>query len=111
MKTVLRYSRTGAAESLAQLRVARYHHACGSYNSDSGHTVLLVVGGKNEFGKFDSTEILEADTAWRLTARLPTARYGLRAATLENYIFISGEKHHKRYLISISTLSISGITM
>ena len=42
----------------------------------------------------DSTEILEASWSqgtWRLTAPLPSAREGLRAAVLDNNIFIFGE--------------------
>ena len=59
--------------------------------------VLVVTGGVNNnfdniFTNLDSTEILE-DMAgtWRLTAPLPSARYGLRAASVENNIFVFGE--------------------
>ena len=58
--------------------------------------VLLVTGGIN-FMKFnddllDSTEVLEDPAGtWRLTAPLSSARYGLRAASVENYIFVFGE--------------------
>ena len=58
--------------------------------------VLLVTGGHQYYSRtfiyLDSTEVLE-DMAgtWRLTAPLPSARYGLRAASVENYIFVFGE--------------------
>ena len=61
--------------------------------------VLLVTGGWKYSGNLqrrdiymDSTEVLE-DMAgtWRLTAPLPSARWGLRAASLENTIFVFGE--------------------
>ena len=43
-------------------------------------------------GWLDSTEVLEAaGLTWRLTAPLPSARYGLRAASVENSIFVFGE--------------------
>ena len=57
--------------------------------------VLLVTGGKQGSGDssspLDSTEILETNT-WRISAPLPSARYGLRAASLGNTIFLFGEK-------------------
>ena len=57
--------------------------------------VLLVTGGTQYSGRYislDSTEVLE-DMAgtWRLTAPLPSARSGLSAASVENYIFVFGE--------------------
>ena len=59
--------------------------------------VLLVTGGQQysrESSEFlASTEVLEDIMAgtWRLTAPLPSARNGLRAASVENYIFVFGE--------------------
>ena len=89
--------------------------------------VLLVTGGKQYSGRviyLDSTEVLE-DMAgtWRLTAPLPSARYGLRAASVENNIFVFGENilyyidmEHLIYLImfimtiySQEVLTITGI--
>ena len=57
--------------------------------------VLLVTGGLQYSGGYiylDSTEVLE-DMAgtWRLTAPLPSARSDLRAAVLDNNIFVFGE--------------------
>ena len=51
-----------------------------------------MTGGGYSNGMLDSTEVLE-DMAgtWRLTASLPSARRGLRAASLENNIFVFGE--------------------
>ena len=39
VKTVISYSRTGEAETLPQLNVARAHHACGAFRNDNGTTV------------------------------------------------------------------------
>ena len=55
--------------------------------------VLMVTGGQQFSGEssipLDSTEILETNT-WRISAPLPSARYGLRAASLGNTIFLFG---------------------
>ena len=55
--------------------------------------VLLVTGGHNgNDGRLDSTEILEVNSrTWRLTAPLPSARSRLKAAVLDNNIFVFGE--------------------
>ena len=56
--------------------------------------VLLVTGGWQYSGEWiylDSTEVLK-DIAWRMTAPLPSARRGLRAASVENNIFIFGSQ-------------------
>ena len=54
--------------------------------------VLLVTGGWNADSDYlDSTEILEDNTdTWKMTAPLPSARYGLRAASVEHTIFVFG---------------------
>ena len=54
--------------------------------------VLLVTGGYNHNdGYLASTEVMEAGGTWRLTVPLPSARYGLRAAVVNNNIFVFGE--------------------
>ena len=58
--------------------------------------VLLVTGGRQVSGrryiKLDSTEVLENTFGtWRLTSPLPSARGGLRAASVENNIFLFGD--------------------
>ena len=61
--------------------------------------VLLVTGGAHYPGRkyitLDSTEVLE-DMAgtWRLTAPLPSFRWGLRAASVENTILLFGEREY-----------------
>ena len=107
-----RYSKRGETETLAQLNVARYNHACSSYLNDEGDhvrlilnisqyiisliKVLLVTGGRQDSDDddifFDSTEVL-SDLAgtWRLTGSLPSARSWLSAASVDNNIFVFGE--------------------
>merc|ERR1712038_1804198 len=57
--------------------------------------VLLVTGGWQYSGVWihlDSTEVLEDIMAgtWRMTAPLPSTRYGLSAASVQNNIFVFG---------------------
>ena len=47
-----------------------------------------------------STEVLEAGGAWRQTGPLPSARSGLRAAVLNNNIFVFGDNIF-RYVILV----------
>ena len=69
--------------------------------------MLLVAGGWNgNDDNLDSTEVLE-DMAgtWRLTAPLPSGRWGLAAASVENSIFVFGE--NILYYITIEHLIAS----
>ena len=53
--------------------------------------VLLVTGGFVGNAKYlDSTEILE-EKKWTITAPLPSARYDLRAASIDNKILVFGK--------------------
>ena len=62
-------------------------------STDCTMQVLLVTGGSRDNRDLDSTEILEAavSSAWRLAGPLPSARRGLRAASLSNRILVTGE--------------------
>jgi len=42
LKKVTSYTRTGETETLSQLNVARYQHACGSYLNDQGAMVRFI---------------------------------------------------------------------
>ena len=54
--------------------------------------VLLVTGGwDSNYNDLDSTELLlPSATSWTYSAALPSARYGLRGATLDNKVVIAG---------------------
>ena len=48
----------------------------------------MVTGG----GELDSTELYDPSTGhWRMSGALPSARYGLRAATVDNRVLVFGE--------------------
>ena len=54
---------------------------------------ILVTGGYNALingGYIDSTEIFGIAKNWRLSAALPSARYGMKATALDNNIFLFG---------------------
>ena len=91
-----------------RLEEERYYHQCGSYQTDGGDEVrlvlnidkywiivmqvLLVTGGINtNDGYLASTEVMKTGGTWRLTAPLPSARNELRAAVVNNNIFVFGE--------------------
>jgi len=93
LKTVTRYNRTGYSQTLPKLQVGRSEHGCGKFVNSEGVTVLMVTGGANYRGierfYLDSTEILQEDS-WTFSTPLPSARYGLRAASLSDRIFVFG---------------------
>ena len=54
--------------------------------------VVLVTGGWNEeAGYLYSTDMMVDFKAWRPAANLPSARGGLRAASLDNKVFLFGQ--------------------
>ena len=54
--------------------------------------VLLVTGGYDGEAPLASTELLlEAAGAWTEAGPLPSARYGLRAASLASTVVVTGE--------------------
>merc|ERR1719507_524340 len=94
LSTVAKYSRSGLVEYLPSLNTRRHSHACSSFISDSGETVLLVTGGGHvPVTMLDSTEILVTPGgSWRTltTARLPSPRFGLRAGIANNVVYVFG---------------------
>jgi len=97
LNTVAKYSQSGLVDYLPSLNTRRNLHACSSFISDSGETVLMVTGGVRYPGgtriRLDSTEILVSPgRSWRTltTARLPSPRNGLRAGTANNVVLLFG---------------------
>ena len=55
----------------------------------------IVAGGYTGSDRLSSTEVLvETGSAWTLTGELPTPRYGLRGANIENKIVMTGNCTH-----------------
>ena len=55
--------------------------------------MYLVSGGRTGSADYlSSTELLmESASAWVLTGELPSPRYGLRGANIDNRIFMTGK--------------------
>ena len=91
---------------LPRLLQGRRGHGCSYYNKDDGTKVsisinyspiiifqtYLVSGGYTGSASLSSTELLvETASAWVLTGELPSPRYGLRGANIDNRIFMTGK--------------------
>jgi len=97
--TVTQYNETGFVKDWSsRLNQARRYHACSKFVDESGKTALLVTGGRTGRNSLSSTEIYSESTSrWSYVASLPSGRYGISAATLDNFVFVFGK-------IIISTL-------
>jgi len=91
LNSVVRYNSQGESEVLPSLTVRRYSHACTSYLNGDGKRIILVTGGYNTGAEYpDSTELMVDFKPWRPAANLPFPRFGLRAASLDNKVFLFG---------------------
>ena len=103
---VSEYSETGFTRDLPQLLQGRYNHGCSYFENEEGTKVdidsnscgviifqtFLVTGGYTYAdGSLSSTELLvETSAAWILTGELPTPRYGLRGANIDQRVLMTG---------------------
>ena len=94
-------------KDLPQLLQGRSLHGCTYYDNNEGTKVnieydyygivshgqtFLVTGGWNGTDYLSSTELLkENSTTWVLTGELPNPRYGLRLATVDNRVLLTGK--------------------
>merc|ERR1719237_675301 len=90
----------GTETALTPLGQPRLAHACGVYQDADGQQVLIITGGAD--GSYlptyhSSTEVAiysggGSQLEWREveTGRLPTPRPELRAAVIENHIYVTG---------------------
>ena len=105
------YGEAGFIRYLPDLNQGRSDHGCSHYedgegrkvNIDINYSPLIIVqtyivsGGYPGSGSDDlsSTEVLvETGSAWTLTGELPSPRYGLRGANIENKIVMTGNCTH-----------------
>ena len=88
-----RYNTEGWVEYLPQLKEGRRQHGCASYVDEQQSQVLLVTGGLNiSLEEIDTTEILSLGSQeWIHVGRLPAAVQGIRAVTIGNVVYASGE--------------------
>merc|ERR1711988_941271 len=90
LNSVVRYNSQGESEVLPSLTVRRKSHACASYLNGDGKRVVLVSGGVTSAAYLDSTELMVDFKPWRPAANLPSPRFGHRAASLYNKVFLFG---------------------
>ena len=105
---VSEYSETGFTRDLPQLLQGRFDHGCSYFENEEGTKVdidsnscgviifqtFLVTGGwDSSYNDLSSTELLvETSAAWILTGELPTPRYGLRGANIDQRVLMTGNK-------------------
>jgi len=93
---VVQYGSEGHIGDLPRFNNRRYSHGCGSFVNDEGNLVYLVAGGKNGgngqmIGFEKTTEmIVTGETSWTIVGDLPSPRAGLRGASVDNNIFMTG---------------------
>jgi len=92
---VTEYSEAGFSRDLPSLQQGRYQHGCSYYDNSDGTKTLLVSGGFGHvpgWGYRSSTELLVGTaSAWVFTTgELPSPRWGLRGANIDNKILMTG---------------------
>jgi len=91
-KRVSRYDETDWVEDLPSLLAVRVWHGCALYTTDTGNKVYLVIGGSAGGNNYLSTteQLTLGDKRWRQGTALPRPLNRLRAARLDNIIYITG---------------------
>jgi len=96
---VTEYQLTAGTETnLTSLGQPRFFHACGVYQDAEDQQVLLVtVGLDADHNDLSSTEVAVytagvSQLEWREveSGKLPSQRYGLRAAMVDNVLYVTG---------------------
>ena len=90
---VSRYDSLGWVESLPRMMQFRNWHGCGSYQADSGETILLVAGGwdMTQLSFLSSVETLTLGASvWNFAPALPREMSNIGAASLDNKVFMVG---------------------
>ena len=104
---VSEYSESGFTRDLPQLQQGRLQHGCSYFENEEGTKVdidsnscgviifqtLLVTGGCTDSDWLSSTELLGKNSAkWIYSGELPTPRYGLRGANIDQRVIMTGNK-------------------
>jgi len=94
---VSEYNEAGWVSRLPSLLQGRRDHGCSYYNNADGTKTFLVSGGYSGHARLSSTELLlETASTWVLTGELPSPRYGLRGANIDNKILMTGGGYYDR---------------
>ena len=110
LTTVSQYNEAGWEKDLPTLQTGRYDHGCAYFNNDAGSKVcsininyyplitfqtMLVTGGYGASDRLSSTELMVGTaSAWVFTGELPSPLYGLRGATIDNMVFMTGNSNY-----------------
>ena len=111
LTTVSQYNEAGWEKDLPSLQAGRQDHGCAYFNNTAGSRVgniniiyypliifqtILVTGGYfGSYNSLSSTELLVGTaSAWVFTGELPSLRWGLRGAEIDNKIFMTGNKNY-----------------
>ena len=108
---VSEYSESGFTRYLPELQQGRADHGCSYFENEAGTKVdidsnscgvivfqtLLVTGGSYQTiwsrGYLSSTELLVENSAkWIYSGELPTPRYNLRGANIDQRVIMTGNK-------------------
>ena len=104
---VSEYSETGYQRELPKLMTGRFNHGCSYFENEEGTKVdidsnscgviifktFLVTGGSYNGAVLSSTELLVENSAkWIYSGELPTPRYGLRGANIDQRVIMTGNK-------------------
>ena len=105
---VSEYSESGFTRYLPQLQQGRNFHGCSYFENEKGTKVnidcnscgviifqtFLVTGGSDDNNNYlSSTELLVENSAkWIYSGELPTPRYGLRGANIDQRVIMTGNK-------------------
>ena len=106
---VSEYSDEGYLRDLPPLLTGRYGHGCSYFENDGGTKVnigsnsccviifqtLLVTGGLDgsDYDWLSSTELLVENSAkWVYSGELPTTRFQLRGANIDQRVIMTGNK-------------------
>merc|ERR1712062_46869 len=90
---VTEYQLTDGRETALTPMPGRGGHACGVYKDEDGQQVLLVTGGYYDLSSTEIATYTSSSTlSWRIVEAgdLPSARQGLRAAVVENVLYVTG---------------------
>ena len=107
-KKVSEYSETGFTRDLPKLLQGRFYHGCSYFENEEGTKVdidsnscgviifqtFLVTGGRDDgWNSLSSTELLVENSAkWIYSGELPTPRFGLRGANIDQRVIMTGNK-------------------
>ena len=107
LNRVSEYSQSGFTRYLPQLQQGRCGHGCSYFENEEGTKVdidsnscgvisfqtFLVTGGWSGNDYLSSTELLVENSAkWIYSGELPTPRYYLRGANIDQRVIMAGNK-------------------